>query len=148
MQGPCRIDPFGEGPDRGVCGATADTMVARGLARAIAGGTASHSGHALHMAHVFKKTLAGKAPDYAIKDEAKLKAVATRCGIEVEGRSISDIAQDVADKALAEFSNTDEPLTWAATTVTSGRIETCGKLGIVPTSIDRNARRRAHGLSR
>ncbi|RWX50563.1 Prismane/CO dehydrogenase family protein, partial [Candidatus Electrothrix marina] len=50
MQGPCRIDPFGEGPDRGICGATADTIVARGLARAIAGGTASHSGHALHVA--------------------------------------------------------------------------------------------------
>ncbi|MCI5208023.1 MAG: carbon monoxide dehydrogenase, partial [Candidatus Electrothrix sp. ATG2] len=36
MQGPCRIDPFGEGPTRGICGATADTIVARGVARAIA----------------------------------------------------------------------------------------------------------------
>ena len=24
MMGPCRIDPFGEGPQKGVCGATAD----------------------------------------------------------------------------------------------------------------------------
>jgi carbon-monoxide dehydrogenase catalytic subunit len=36
--GPCRIDPFGEGPTRGVCGATADIMVARGLLRMIAAG--------------------------------------------------------------------------------------------------------------
>ncbi len=36
--GPCRIDPFGEGPTRGVCGATADTIVARNLIRMIAGG--------------------------------------------------------------------------------------------------------------
>jgi carbon-monoxide dehydrogenase catalytic subunit len=136
MQGPCRIDPFGEGPDRGICGATADTIVARGLARAVAGGTASHSGHALHMVHVLQKTLAGKAPDYAIQDETKLKAVATRCGIAVKNRSITNIAQDLAAKALAEFSDTGEPLTWAATTVTAGRIEACDKLGIVPTSID------------
>ena len=28
MQGPCRIDPMGNGPTHGVCGASADTMVA------------------------------------------------------------------------------------------------------------------------
>ncbi|MGC9083483.1 MAG: anaerobic carbon-monoxide dehydrogenase catalytic subunit, partial [Anaerolineae bacterium] len=49
--GPCRIDPFGEGPSRGVCGATADTMVARGLLRAIAAGAAAHSDHARDVAH-------------------------------------------------------------------------------------------------
>lgn len=136
MQGPCRVDPFGEGPDRGICGATADTIVARGVARAVAGGTASHSGHALHLAHVLKKSLAGKTPAYAIKDEAKLKAVAIRCNIEIDNRSINEIAQDVADKALAEFADTGEPLTWAATTVPPGRTEICNKLGIVPTSID------------
>ena len=31
--GPCRIDPFGTGPQRGVCGATADIIAARNLAR-------------------------------------------------------------------------------------------------------------------
>ncbi|WPD24907.1 MAG: anaerobic carbon-monoxide dehydrogenase catalytic subunit [Candidatus Electrothrix scaldis] len=136
MQGPCRIDPFGEGPTRGVCGATADTIVARGLARAIAGGTASHSGHALHVVHVFQKTVAGEAPAYAIQDKTKLKAVAARSGIEVEGRSSKEIAQDLAKLALSEFGGKEEPLAWAACTVTPGRIEKCSELGIVPTSID------------
>ena len=31
--GPCRVDPFGEGPQKGVCGANADTIAARNLAR-------------------------------------------------------------------------------------------------------------------
>ena len=31
--GPCRIDPFGEGPQKGVCGADADVIVARNLGR-------------------------------------------------------------------------------------------------------------------
>jgi carbon-monoxide dehydrogenase catalytic subunit len=136
MQGPCRIDPFGEGPQRGICGADADTIVARGLARAVAGGTASHSGHARHLAHVLKKIVAGKAPDYAIRDEAKLKALAVRIGIETAGRSVNEIAYEVAKTALAEFSDRDETLTWAATTVTKGRLEVFSKLGIMPTSID------------
>jgi anaerobic carbon-monoxide dehydrogenase catalytic subunit len=36
VMGPCRIDPFGEGPQRGVCGADADIIVARNLGRMIA----------------------------------------------------------------------------------------------------------------
>ena len=36
--GPCRIDPFGEGPQLGVCGASADLIVARNLGRTIAAG--------------------------------------------------------------------------------------------------------------
>jgi len=38
--GPCRIDPFGDGAQAGVCGATADTIAARNLIRMIAGGAA------------------------------------------------------------------------------------------------------------
>ncbi len=45
VMGPCRVDPFGEGPQRGVCGADAEIIVARNLARMIASGAASHSDH-------------------------------------------------------------------------------------------------------
>jgi carbon-monoxide dehydrogenase catalytic subunit len=39
--GPCRISPFeDEGPQRAICGATADIIVARNLIRMIAGGAA------------------------------------------------------------------------------------------------------------
>ena len=60
LQGPCRIDPFGEGATLGACGASADTIVARNLARAIAAGTASHSGHAKHLAHTLLKSAEGR----------------------------------------------------------------------------------------
>ena len=41
VMGPCRVDPFGEGPQKGVCGADADIIVARNLGRMIAAGAAS-----------------------------------------------------------------------------------------------------------
>jgi carbon-monoxide dehydrogenase catalytic subunit len=61
-------------------------MVARGLDRAIAAGTAAHSGHARHLAHTLLKMTHGKAKDYEIKDRVKLKKVATRLNIAVDGR--------------------------------------------------------------
>ncbi|MDI6758376.1 MAG: carbon monoxide dehydrogenase, partial [Candidatus Omnitrophota bacterium] len=50
--GPCRIDPFGEGPQKGVCGAGADTIAARNLGRKIAVGASAHSDHGRDVAHV------------------------------------------------------------------------------------------------
>lgn len=136
MQGPCRIDPFGEGAQLGICGSNADVMVARGIVRAVAAGTASHGGHAKHMAHTLLKSASNKTSDYPVKDESKLKTVAKRIGINIENRNIKDIALDVAKIAMAEFSEKESPLTWAATTVTKGRIETFIKYGVVPTGID------------
>lgn len=136
MQGPCRIDPFGEGAQAGVCGADADVMAARGISRAIAAGTASHGGHAKHIAHTLLKSAMGKAPDYPIKDEKKLKAVANRIGVSIENRDVNEIALDVATKALEEFSEKESPLTWAATTVTKGRVDAFIKHNVVPTGID------------
>jgi carbon-monoxide dehydrogenase catalytic subunit len=134
MQGPCRIDPFGNGPSAGVCGANADVMAARWVSRAVAAGTASHGGHAKHLAHTLLKSAKGEAPDYPVRDEAKLRAVAKRIG--VTGNDIKELAWQVAMKALEEFSEKETPLTWAATTVTKGRVDTFLKLGVVPTGID------------
>ena len=136
LQGPCRIDPFGDGPSIGICGATADTFVARGLDRAIAAGTAAHSGHARHLAHTLLKMAQGKAPDYAIKDQDKLFAVAARHGIDTDDRSANDVALDLAQAALADFHEKDTPVMWAATVVTPERAKKLTDLGIVPAGID------------
>lgn len=136
MQGPCRIDPFGEGATLGACGASADTIVARNLTRAIAAGTASHSGHAKHLVHTMLKWAQGKAPDYPVRDEAKLKAVAARIGIDGSGKSTQQLAREVAETALADFGEKETPVTWAAANVTEGRVETFLNLGVVPTGID------------
>lgn len=136
LQGPCRIDPFGGEPKTGICGASADVMVARGLDRAIAAGTAAHSGHARHLAHTLKKMAQGQARDYAIKDKAKLRSVAARHGIPTEGRGDAEIALDLAEAALKDFHEKETPVMWAATTVTPGRVKVLSDLGLVPKGID------------
>lgn len=136
LQGPCRINPFDEGSETGICGATADVMVARGIDRAIAAGTAAHSGHAKHLAHILSKLAQGKTEDYKITDSAKLRKVAERLNIETGNRDDIEIAGDVAEAALADFHEKDTPVMWAATTVTKGRVKVLSDLGIVPKGID------------
>ncbi|MEN6439663.1 MAG: anaerobic carbon-monoxide dehydrogenase catalytic subunit [Syntrophobacter sp.] len=136
LQGPCRIDPFGEGPAEGICGASADTMVARGLDRAIAAGTAAHSGHAKHLAHTLLKVAKGRTGAYSIKEPGKLRAVAARLNIPVEGRPDNDIALDVANAALADFHEKETPVLWAATVVNPQRAKVLTDLDLVPRGID------------
>ncbi|MFC1657988.1 hypothetical protein ACFL1D_01235 [Candidatus Omnitrophota bacterium] len=101
--GPCRIDPFGEGPQKGVCGATADTIVARNLLRMIASGAAAHSDHGRDIAEALLLASEGKAHDYEINNPVKLNEVASLYGIKTEGKKVLEIAREVAQKALAEF---------------------------------------------
>jgi len=51
---PYRIDPFGYRPNRGVCEAIADTIVARNLLRMIAAGAAAHGDHAREVVLILK----------------------------------------------------------------------------------------------
>lgn len=137
LQGPCRIDPFGvTGPKAGICGANADTIVARGLARNIAGGTASHSAHAKHLAHTLLRWSRGQAPDYGIKDKDKFYAVLNRVGIARDGKSDQELAGELARLALEEFSEREEPPVWLKTTVTPFRFKKLQSLGLIPSGLD------------
>jgi len=148
--GPCRIDPLGEGPTHGVCGATADTIVARNLARMAAVGASSHSDHGRSAALLLKDVAMGKNSDYRITDVEKLQAVATRLGVATEGRSFPEIANDVADIAIGCFGKQDDtPLPFIEKYLLPKRyqryldveqqlFETTGKkMGILPRGIDR-----------
>lgn len=134
--GPCRIDPFGDGPQAGVCGANADTIAARNLVRMIAGGSAAHSDHGRDIAHTLLAA-SGDAPcDYTIKDPEKLKAVAEIYGVKTEGRGVREIGRDVAVAALEEFGRQEGELRMP-TTAPEPRQKLWKELGIYPRAIDR-----------
>ncbi len=130
--GPCRIDPFENGPKLGVCGATADVIVARNFLRAAVGGAASHAGHARELALLLRDVAAGKAPGYRVRDEAKLLSVAGRLGIATDGRTAEAIAADVASKAIEDFGRQDgRPMNWIRARTTPREYEKWEKLGLI-----------------
>ncbi len=136
--GPCRIDPFGYGPKRGNCGATADTIVARNLLRMIAAGAAAHGDHCREVAIVLKLAAEGKAP-YKIKDTKKLIAVAKTLGIpEPEKKKPEEVAKEVAEIVLRDFGKQDEePMRVTLGYAPDARKRVWTKLGVMPRAADR-----------
>ena len=126
--GPCRIDPFGEAATKGVCGATADIIVARNLLRAIAAGASAHSDHARDVAHTFKLMSEGKAPSYQVKDQAKLARLMKEYGVSTQ--------VDLADAVMAEFGKQEGPIQFIRR-APAKRQEIWKNLGIEPRGIDR-----------
>ncbi len=98
--GPCRLTKEGQ---TGVCGATIDTIQARNFVRAVAAGAAAHSDHGRDMAFTLKAVAEGKTEGYMIRDVAKLRTVAQHYNIPIEGRSPTEIANDLADLYIAQF---------------------------------------------
>jgi len=135
--GPCRIDPFEEGPQTGICGADADTVAARNLLRMIAAGAAAHSDHGRDIAHTFKMVVDSEQCDYMIKDERKLKEVAARYGIKTDSRDIKEIAAELSAIVMTEFGRQDGTLTSAAAYAPPARQKVWKELGVTPRSIDR-----------
>ncbi|MCU0971835.1 MAG: anaerobic carbon-monoxide dehydrogenase catalytic subunit [Gammaproteobacteria bacterium] len=136
VMGPCRIDPFGEGPQKGVCGASADVIVARNLGRTIAAGASAHSDHGRDILEVFAATAEGKTTGYEIRDETKLAALATELGVAVEGRDKRAIAHDVAEAMLEDFGTRKASLSMLGR-VPEPRLGLWNKLGVTPRGIDR-----------
>ncbi len=98
--GPCRLTKEGQ---TGVCGATIDTIQARNLIRAIAAGAAAHSDHGRDMAFTLKAVANEETEGYTIRDVAKLRTVAARYDIPIDGRAPEEIANDLADLYISQF---------------------------------------------
>lgn len=134
--GPCRVSPVpGKGASRGICGATADVIVARNFARMVAGGSAAHSDHGRSIVLTLLNT--SKDGDFKVKDEKKLIKVAKRFKVSTEGRDIYDIAHDVARRCLEQYQKQTGTLDLPPT-VPKKRAELWDKLGVTPRNIDRD----------
>ena len=134
--GPCRVSPVpGKGVERGICGATADIIVARNFARMCAAGSASHSDHGRSLCLYLEN--ASRDGQINIRDEKKLASVAKKYGIETEGRDIYDVAHDVAAATLNEFGKPHGNLIFSSA-LPKKRKEVWDKLGVTPRAIDKD----------
>jgi carbon-monoxide dehydrogenase catalytic subunit len=107
FMGPCRIGLDGKGAQEGICGATAEVIVARNLLRHIAAGVAAHSDHGREIVRALALAAEGSSEVYKIRGPAKLRALADEYGIPRDGRSNEEVAKDLARLLLAEFGKQD-----------------------------------------
>jgi carbon-monoxide dehydrogenase catalytic subunit len=131
--GPCRITP--KSP-RGVCGADADTVVARNYLREVTGGTAAHSDHARHLVLLLKSVALGHGGGYEIKDEKALRYTARLYKVDEAGRTNEAVALDLVTLFLGEFTSQEESLK-TLQLAPAKRIGVWEKQGVMPTGVDR-----------
>jgi carbon-monoxide dehydrogenase catalytic subunit len=134
--GPCRIDPFGQAPQKGVCGASADLIVARNLGRAIAAGSSSHSDHGRDILEVFLATAKGETTGYHITDEAKLRRLAKEWGIQVGDRPVKEVARDLAEAMFEDYGSAKSELGFVKR-APAPRRALWERLALTPRGIDR-----------
>jgi carbon-monoxide dehydrogenase catalytic subunit len=126
--GPCQITRKAK---RGVCGATADLIVTRNLLMKCAQGTVANVYHARNVARTLKAVGEGKA-DYEIKEEDKLRSVASQFGID-GNRSINEIAREFGGFFIDQINGNDyDPLKLVTTLAPKKRLAVWEKLGIIP----------------
>jgi carbon-monoxide dehydrogenase catalytic subunit len=131
--GPCRLTKDGQ---VGVCGATLDTIQARNFIRSIAAGSAAHSDHGRDMAFTLKAVANGETEGYRIRDVAKLRMIASKYNILVEGRAPEEIANDLADIYIAQFGQQRGEVI-PTIRAPKKRIKIWRDNGVVPRGIDR-----------
>jgi carbon-monoxide dehydrogenase catalytic subunit len=131
--GPCRLVKEGQ---TGICGATRETVAARNFARMVAAGAAAHSDHGRDLAYTLLAAAEGHAPDYIVRDPGKLREVADYLDVEVDGKSIEELAHDVALAALGEFGKPTGNVLYLKR-APSKRQALWSDLGIMPRNVDR-----------
>jgi len=134
--GPCRVDPFGDGPQKGVCGADADIIVARNLARMIVGGASAHSDHGRDILETLHLVGEGKTDTYKVTDAEKLKRIAAEYGVKTDDKSDQEIAKELSWEIMEDYGMRREKLPLAAR-APKVRQETWEKVGVYPRGIDR-----------
>jgi carbon-monoxide dehydrogenase catalytic subunit len=125
--GPCRITP--DSP-KGVCGATADSIVARNFLRMVAAGSACYLHVCEATARRLKSIGEGVTP-LSLRSQQSLDELAAMFGIEAE--TTEEKARLVADKVLADlYKPRDEKMELVEFMAPKERIETWERLGILP----------------
>ncbi|MEZ4600038.1 MAG: anaerobic carbon-monoxide dehydrogenase catalytic subunit [Syntrophotaleaceae bacterium] len=125
--GPCRITP--DSP-KGVCGATADAIVARNFLRTVAAGSACY----LHVCEATARRLKaigeGISP-LPIRSRKSLDELAELFGVEAD--TTEEKARLVADKVLADlYKPRDEKMELVRFLAPQERLDTWQELGILP----------------
>ena len=125
--GPCRITP--DSP-KGVCGATADTMVARNFLRSVAAGSACYLHVAESTASRLKSIASGISP-IPLRSEKSVHELAALLGI--EGSSTNEKAGRIADAVLADlYRPRIDKMELVSKLAIPARVKKWQELGIMP----------------
>ncbi len=129
--------------NKGTCGASVDTIVARNLLMMVARGTAAHASHAMHVASALLKAASNKT-SFTIKEPEKLKSIAMKLKLNPDD---GNMAQNVASVALQDILGNENSMKFATSYCPEGACKTLLGLGAAPGSIGKELLEEGHETS-
>jgi carbon-monoxide dehydrogenase catalytic subunit len=129
--GPCKVT---KKAPKGVCGADADTIVARNLLRAVAAAVSGHGARGRETMLALKYAAEGKI-NLEIAGEEKVLKTASAFGLEIKGKTVKELALEIADILLDDLQRSvPETHKTLHTFAPKERIEVWKKNDILPVS--------------
>lgn len=101
--GPCRIS---EKSPRGICGRSQDEIVISNIIRALSAGLAAHGRHAHEVIYTIKGIVEGKI-NLKLKGIERIKEMALKLGIEIEGKTENQLAGQIAEILVEDLGRMD-----------------------------------------
>ena len=137
LQGPCRVDPFGEGAQQGICGASADTMVAKNLVRMIAAGTSSHAEHGRHLLHVLQQLNEQENLLPKVQDQQHLVNTANRFGYTGYAANLREALETIIRAVHESYynPNPNKQLAWLEDLLPVQRCQVLREANLLPADV-------------
>lgn len=131
--------------NKGTCGASTDTIVARNLLMMVGRGTAAHASHAMHVASTLLKT-AQKKTSYKIKEPEKLKSIAAKLNLDTS-LGAENMAIQAASVALSDIVSDESSMKFAVSYCPASVGKNLLDLGAIPGSVGRELLAEGHETS-
>ena len=107
FQGPCRINPFGDGSEKGVCGQSRDGFVANRYLKASGMGVLSRMNSTLDLLERIDSLVKNLKKDKRQIDPKRLKVLLKKLGIK-ENRDSQKGLKSIVQAAYSDFHNADK----------------------------------------
>ncbi len=119
--------------NKGTCGASVDTIVARNLLMMVGRGTAAHASHARHIASALLKTAQNKT-SYKIKEPEKLISIASKLHID-SAQGLENTAIAAASMAISDIVGDEGSMKFATSYCPESVSKNLIGLGVLPGSV-------------
>lgn len=134
LQGPCRIDPFGNRAQEGICGQNRDSFVANRYLKAAGMGAVSRINHALTLIDSLDIILKNLKRDKSQIDPKRLKELARNLGISAHGSSHEKILKKVGETAKEDILGLDSPSDkWVSAVLSKKTVSRLKKSRMLPS---------------
>jgi carbon-monoxide dehydrogenase catalytic subunit len=131
--------------NKGTCGASADTIVARNLLMMVARGTAAHASHAQNVSSALLRTAQNKT-SYKIKEPEKLRNIAAKLKLDISNGT-EKTAIEAASIALSDILGNESSMRFAASYCPDSVGKNLVCLGAIPGSVGKELLEEGHVTS-